>query len=116
MKFVSIFADVLFAVEYEGRAENEYNRLMDLWSDASYLFEYAKRNDIRDINKFKDDINQNLEDFEDFLEKVKNEEISIGDFFEYLGETKIKQFFIASSFLLAWVAAKSSNPLAKQQR
>jgi ribosome-associated translation inhibitor RaiA len=96
MKFVSIFADVLFAVEYEDRAENEYDRLMELWTDASYLFEYAKRNGIKNINKFKEDITDYLEEFEDFLDKIKNNEISIGNFFQPLKSTTTSQ--VALSF------------------
>lgn len=46
MKIVSIFAGKLYAFQYEGEAEDEYTRLMNLWIDAEYLSLFAKQNNI----------------------------------------------------------------------
>jgi hypothetical protein len=52
MKIVTIFADQLYAFHYMGEAENEYDRLMEQWTDVSYLRAYAKQNKIADVTNF----------------------------------------------------------------
>jgi len=56
MKIICIFADHLFAFHYDKYVDNEYDRLMELWSDVEYLKNYAKQNNINDINSFINDI------------------------------------------------------------
>lgn len=48
MKIVTIFADRLFAFRYNDEANNEYDRLLDLWTDTEYVrsFLNANENDI----------------------------------------------------------------------
>lgn len=41
MKIVSIFAERLFSFHYENEDSNEYERLLDIWTDVSYLMDYA---------------------------------------------------------------------------
>lgn len=48
MKIVNIFAYRLFAFHYDGEELNEYDRLLDLWSDTAYLYEFLQQNK-RDI-------------------------------------------------------------------
>lgn len=48
MKIVAIFADRLFAFHYNGEANNEYDRLLDLWTDTEYVRSFLKTNN-RDI-------------------------------------------------------------------
>lgn len=48
MKIVDIFALKLFAFHYENEVDNEYDRLLDLWNDAAYIYEFLKENK-RDI-------------------------------------------------------------------
>lgn len=50
MKIVSIFVYRLFAFQYDGEGLNEYDRLMDLWGDVAYIYEFLQQN-IRDIPK-----------------------------------------------------------------
>lgn len=45
MKIVSIFEDKLWAFHYEGEEYNEYDRLMELWTDMDYLFTFLKQNE-----------------------------------------------------------------------
>jgi hypothetical protein len=47
MKIVDIFAveeDSLYAVLYEGEELDEFNRMMDMWSDPEYLEEFFEEN------------------------------------------------------------------------
>lgn len=46
MKIVSIFADHLYAVHYHGEKNHELKRLIDLWNDAQYLYEFVKNNSL----------------------------------------------------------------------
>ena len=50
MKIVSIFEDKLWAFHYEGEEFNEYDRLIELWTDMDYLFTFLKQNE-KDIPK-----------------------------------------------------------------
>lgn len=52
VKIVSIFAHRLFAFHYEGEADNEYDRLLDLWTDTEYVRSFLNAND-EDIPKGK---------------------------------------------------------------
>lgn len=52
MEIVSIFAHRLFAFKYEGEADNEYDRLMDLWTDTEYVWNFLNTNNY-DIPKDK---------------------------------------------------------------
>lgn len=45
MKIVSIFEDKLYAFHYDGEEENEYDRLINLWYDPSYLYEFLTQNE-----------------------------------------------------------------------
>jgi hypothetical protein len=44
MKIIRIFEDKLFSFQYENEEENEYDRLIELWSDTLYLYEFLKEN------------------------------------------------------------------------
>lgn len=46
MRIVRIFADQsnLFAFRFEGEEMNELRRLLTLWNDTAYLFEFVKNN------------------------------------------------------------------------
>lgn len=48
MKIVSIFAERLFAFQYENEQDNEYDRLLTLWNDMEYLRNFLKENE-RDL-------------------------------------------------------------------
>ena len=37
MKIVNIFANKLFAFHYENYSDNEYERLMELWTNVNFL-------------------------------------------------------------------------------
>lgn len=44
MEIDCIFAPSLFAFRYEDEMDNEYDRLMYLWDDVEYIFEFLKNN------------------------------------------------------------------------
>lgn len=52
MEIVNIFAHRLFAFRYAGEADNEYDRLLDLWDDMGYVYNFLKENK-QDIPKTK---------------------------------------------------------------
>ena len=52
MRIVPIFAEKLYAFQYDGEVEDEYFRLIGLWTDNTYLREYAQSNKITDVRGF----------------------------------------------------------------
>jgi len=44
MKIITIFADRLFAFQYDDEEENELDRLLNLWHDTEYLYDFMKQN------------------------------------------------------------------------
>ena len=92
MKIVTIFAEKLYACHYADKAYNEYARLMDLWTDVSYLRQYALQNNIADIRNFIADIRKSAEFIEDLMEKMSSGRNSLDLFFKPLNnlETGVK--------------------------
>jgi predicted DNA-binding WGR domain protein len=84
MKIVSIFEGRLFAFHYENEAKNEYDRLMDLWTNVSYLKSFAENNNVADLPKFIRLILQAAEEIQDFLESLNQENEPFGQYFEPL--------------------------------
>jgi hypothetical protein len=91
MKIVSIFADQLFSFHYLEERDDEFERLMNLWTDTSYLHAYAKKNKVVDIAEFIDDILQDAEEIQDFLDNIKKNEQPYGFYFEPLQESERKR-------------------------
>ncbi len=72
MKIVSIFVHKLFAVHYEGETANEFDRLLDLWHDTSFLYQFLKENesDLRlgvSVKQMAKSLIQDAESIEDTL-------------------------------------------------
>ena len=84
MKIVSIFAANLYAFHYKDERDNEFTRLMELWTDMNYLRGFAKINDIKDVKKFVNDILSDAEDIDDFLYHLHENIASFGRYFEPL--------------------------------
>lgn len=84
MKIDSIFAENLFAFHYENEAENEYERLMNLWTDVEFLYSFAKNNQIPDIIFFVENILKDAEEIQDILEKISTNDEPLGYYFEPL--------------------------------
>ena len=94
MKIVSIFADQLFAFHYDNEADNEFDRLMDLWTDVAYLHSYAKRNNVADVKGFITDILQSAEQIQDFLNTIYRTNLLYGVYFEPLQESEKKKIIL----------------------
>jgi hypothetical protein len=95
MKIVSIFADRLFSFVYKnerGYQENEYDRLMDLWTDTEYLWQYAKDNEIANIEQFVKNRLNDAETIQDLLEEISESKKPLDYYFQPLlnNETGIK--------------------------
>ncbi len=92
MKIVTIFAEKLYTFHYPNETANEYDRLMELWTDVLYLREYAKKNSIADTTKFIRDIRNDAEYIQDLIEKMANNKGKLDTFFKPLDdlETRIK--------------------------
>ncbi len=90
MKIVPIFAEWLYAIQYDGEEENEYDRLLDLWMDISYLRSFAKTADIiHDTASFVDQVAEDAEDIESFMDCVADGEIGLSNFFKPLHNHEI---------------------------
>lgn len=72
MKIVAIFAENLYAFQYENEVDNEYYRLMDLWADIVYLRQFAKENNITDFRKFITDIREDALYIDSLLTSIAN--------------------------------------------
>lgn len=84
MEIVSIFAEQLFAFKYEGEVDNEYDRLMELWTDMAFLKKYAQDNGINDVVSFARNIANDAEQIQDLLNNINENKEPYGFYFEPL--------------------------------
>lgn len=88
MEIVTIFASSLFTFHYDEELDNEYDRLMDLWTDVNYLQAFAKRNKVKDVYGFIEDISGNAEEIQDFLDNISQNKEPFGYYFQPLQESE----------------------------
>jgi hypothetical protein len=88
MKIDAIFAPSLFAFHYSGEVDNEYDRLMDHWTDVSYLRKYAKDNAVANINQFVKDRLKDAEQIQDVLEEITINNQPLEFYFRTLFDTE----------------------------
>ena len=67
IKIIPIFAEKLYAFQYDGEVEDEYFRLLVLWTNNTYLQQYAKANNIADARGFVEKIISNAEYIDDLM-------------------------------------------------
>ena len=91
MKIVCIFADQLFAFHYDGEVDNEYDRLMELWTDVEFLSNYAKENNIPDVRKFVMNVLQGAEQIQNLLEEINQNKKPFTTYFEPLQYSEINR-------------------------
>lgn len=91
MKIVSIFADNLFAFHYKNEADNEFDRVMELWTDVAFLTAFAQGNNIAHVKQFVNDILQDAEQIQDFLENLNQSKEPYGFYFEPLHDAESKK-------------------------
>jgi hypothetical protein len=97
MKIVSIFADKLFSFHFEGETENELKRLLNLWNDTTYIYNFIKQNqkDIgrNSIQEVAEQLIDDLTELNDILDNLfTNKDANLDSFFRplYNSEYKIK--------------------------
>jgi len=88
MKIVNIFANKLFAFHYENYSDNEYDRLMELWTNVDFLKIYAQNNNIEDVQTFVNDVLNDAEQIQDFLDDIEQNNHPYGFFFEPLKDSE----------------------------
>jgi hypothetical protein len=89
MKIVIIFAEKLYSFHYTTEEDNEYDRLMDLWTDVSYLRTYAIQNKIGDIRAFVEQITDNAAYIEDLLKEMTQRNRTLASFFKRLDDMEL---------------------------
>lgn len=115
MKIIRIFAENvnLFAFQYKGEKENELRRLLNLWNDTSYLFDFIIKNksdipnhltlnqiviklieDANDIDRTLSEIIFNPErKLEDFFRPLNNQEYQIIELSKQKGRKNYLRLF-----------------------
>ena len=93
MIIVDIFAEEsperLYSFQYEQEAENEFDRLMELWTDTEYLRKYAKENKVDNINKFVRSRLRDAENIQDFLDELIKSKNPLEHYFRPLNNQEI---------------------------
>ena len=80
MEIVCIFAERLFAFRYPEEEDNEYDRLLSLWNDEEYVYNFLKENR-EDIPK---DITEDAEKIDEILINIGAEDKTFSCFFRPL--------------------------------
>ncbi len=95
MKIVCIFAKQLFAFKYENEPCNAFDFAMELWTDVNYLYSFALKNNIANIDKFVEETIEDVEQIQDLLIEIELGYKRLSDYFEplQLKERKVKLGF-----------------------
>lgn len=91
MKIVRIFENTLFPLHYGGGNTNEFEKLMNEWTDINYLKDYANQNQIKNFEAFAENIIRDVEGIEDFLNTIQINQESFQLFFEPLQYSERKK-------------------------
>jgi hypothetical protein len=84
MKIVCIFAEKLYAVQYDEESINEFRRLLNQWNDMEYLFDFIQINNIEESSDFIDEIIEDANELDIFLNQLNNNKQSLNQYFENL--------------------------------
>ncbi|QEK51880.1 hypothetical protein FYC62_09650 [Pedobacter aquae] len=92
MKIVSIFEDSLFAICYGDGSLNEFDKLMDLWTNVAYLKEFAVNNKVVDVAQFVEDRLAEADKLQDKLDEIMSNHDPLEKYFMplYNSETGFK--------------------------
>jgi len=80
----SIFVGYLYALRYDGEADNELDRLLHQWNNVRYLKLFAQKNKIRDIETFVKARLDDIEDMEDTIDEIDQDNKNLKLFFQPL--------------------------------
>jgi len=93
VKIVDIFAGRLYSFVYginDGElVDNELDRLLDLWTDVSYLHEFAKKNMVEDVKGFVKRRFEDAEKLQDLLYEIEREGKPLEHYFMPLENSEI---------------------------
>ncbi len=93
MKIVTIFEEQLFSFVYKDRdgcyLDNEYDRLISLWTDLEYLRDYAIENNIANVDEFVDDRLEDAEDIQELIEEIGEGKAPLEAYFTALHNSEI---------------------------
>ncbi|WP_017258502.1 hypothetical protein [Pedobacter arcticus] len=81
MKIVSIFEDYLFSFCYGNGTINEYDRLMELWTDVDYLKNFAIKNHIHSIKEFVLERLEEADELQDILYQIEQKTQRLESYF-----------------------------------
>lgn len=82
LEIEEIYSQHIYSVRYEGRDENEFDRLFKLWNDVDYVISFIERNQ----DFLKDDVWVNVSEPEDAAKQVLTEAEDLEKLFEILYE------------------------------
>ena len=88
MEIVNIFATYLYAFRYDN-IDNEYRRLIKLWTDTEYVKKFAEDNNIKNKNNFIDKVAQDADDIDDFLKYIVEDGNLLGDYFAPYNDSEL---------------------------
>lgn len=89
MKIVTIFEQQLYAFQYTNSIENEYDRLMSCWISPVWLYNFCERNYISNKSLFIQQIIQDAEQIQNFLENLRTHAEYFTLFFEPLQQSEV---------------------------
>src|SRR5690625_7861560 len=91
MNIDCILAEQLYAFRYKEEKDHELDRLIELWKDVSYLYEFARSNNVANKNAFVDKILRDAEELEDYLDELVVQKCNYSHFFEPLLYTDFRK-------------------------
>lgn len=84
MKIDTIFVGHLYAFHHEMEADNEFDRVMNLWTNVRYLKLFAQENNVADISAFVEDRLEDADEIQDVIEEIRNNNDILKYFFKSL--------------------------------
>lgn len=90
MEIVNIFAHRLFAFHFENEIDNEYDRLIEQWTDVNYLMGFVKSKNLNvDITEYVQNRIEDAEQIIDLIEEIsENKDIRLETFFKPLSDSE----------------------------
>jgi len=80
---MSIFTPILYAVRFDGEM-NALEKLMELWTDTEFLYNYAKENNVKSIDEFIDEITEAAERIQDLIHELNKNDRCLETYFQAL--------------------------------
>jgi len=88
MKIDTIFVGYLYALHYDGEADNELDRLLDEWFDVNKLYQFAIINKIPNEEQFVKERLNDAEQFDDAIKEIEDYNDKLNLFFQPLDDNE----------------------------